>query len=139
MTEGVESVSSAVPSVSVVIAAYNASRTLPQTLKSLRAQTLREFDAVIVDDGSTDETAAIAASTGDDRIKVVTQRNAGVSAARNRGAAETRGEFLSFLDADDLWTPDKLASQLAALRASPDAGLVYSGTRSIDSEGEPLP
>ena len=127
------------PVVSVVIAAYNARRTLAETLDSLLAQTFKDFEAIVVDDGSTDDTAALAASTGDHRVRVVRQANAGVSAARNRGAVDARGEFLSFLDSDDLWTPDKLAAEVAALRADPAAGLAYTWTRFIDRDGLPLP
>lgn len=126
------------PTVSVIIAAYNACRTLPETLESLLGQTLKDFEAIVVDDGSTDTTAAIGAAIGDHRVRSISQPNAGVSAARNRGAADARGEFLSFLDSDDVWMPEKLACEVAALRANPDAGLAYSWTRFIDPYGKPL-
>jgi glycosyltransferase involved in cell wall biosynthesis len=125
--------------VSVVIAAYNAGRTLGETLESVRAQTFEDLEVIIVDDGSTDATPAVAVSTGDRRVRLLSQPNAGVSAARNRGADDARGRYLAFLDADDLWTPDKLASQVAALERDKDAGLAYSWTAFIDPGGRRLP
>jgi glycosyltransferase involved in cell wall biosynthesis len=95
---------------SIVIAAFNAEDTLAQAIDSLIGQTMRDWDAIVVDDGSDDRTQAIAASAaaGDSRIRVVSQPNTGTAAARNAGAAETSGDWLLFVDADDLLYSDYL-------------------------------
>jgi len=123
------------PRVSIVVPVYNAERTLVATLRSVWAQTCGDFELLVVNDGSTDGTAALLAGQSDPRLRVISQRNAGVSASRNRGVAEARGEFVAFLDGDDLWTPDKLQAQVAALQGAPDAALVYSWTDLIDEAG----
>lgn len=104
-------------SVSVVIPAYNASPFLRETLASALAQTHRPLEVIVVDDGSTDDTAAIAESFGPP-VRVIRQPNQGESVARNRAIDEAAGEWIAFLDADDLWKPEKLAAQLAL--AEPD-------------------
>lgn len=113
--------------VSVVIPAYNASATLDETLQSVRAQTYQTLEILVVDDGSRDDTVAIAErhAAADPRIRVIQQENAGVAAARNRGWAEARADFLAFVDADDLWHATKIERQLAALKADEAAGLAY--------------
>ncbi len=111
------------PSVSVVIAAYNAGRTLRATLESALAQTHRRRQIIFVDDGSTDDTAEVLAPFRS-RIQVIRREHRGLAAARNAGVAAAEGEYLALLDADDLWTPDKLAVQLAVARRAPDAGLI---------------
>ncbi len=123
------------PRVSIVVPVYNAERTLAATLRSVWAQTCGDFELLVVNDGSTDGTAALLAGQSDPRLRVISHRNAGVSASRNRGVAEARGEFVAFLDGDDLWTPDKLQAQVAALQGAPDAALVYSWTDLIDEAG----
>lgn len=127
--------------VSVVIPAYNASATLDATLLSVRGQTHRDLEILVVDDGSTDDTAAIVErhAAADARVVLHRQANAGVAAARNRGWQAARSDLIAFVDADDLWTPGKLARQLAALDAAgPRAGLVYSWYRSIDAAGRTI-
>lgn len=126
------------PLVSVVIPAYNAASTLGETLVSARAQSHRSLDIVVVDDGSTDHTHAIAAShaAADDRVRIVQQRNAGVAAARNSGWRAARSELIAFLDADDLWAPTKIERQLHALQSAVrPVGLVYCWYVSIDGGG----
>ncbi len=114
--------------VSVVIPTYNVERYIEQTLQSVLAQSHRALEVLVVDDGSSDRTrdlvAAVAAA--DPRVRLVTQANQGVCVARNRGLADSRGEFLCFLDHDDWWAPWKLAEQLAAFDRVPDAGVVFS-------------
>lgn len=107
------------PTVSVIIPAYNAARYLAETLKSALGQTLTDIEIIVVDDGSRDNTAEVAQSFPG--VRYVHQRNAGVSAARNTGAAHAEGEFLAFLDSDDIWHPDKLRQQVEALRQHPDS------------------
>lgn len=112
------------PLFTVVIPAINAAATLPATLASLRAQTCADWEALVVDDGSTDATRDLAA-TRDPRIRVLRNPRKGPSAARNHGAAEAAGEILAFLDADDQWRPDKLA-RMAAAFADPGVDAAFA-------------
>lgn len=123
------------PVISVAIPVYNGERTIRETIASVLNQTLTDFELLIIDDGSTDSTSAIAASFTDPRIKLLSYPNAGLAASRNRGIREAKGEFISFIDTDDLWTPDKLESQYQALRENPEAVLAYSWTDCIDAAG----
>lgn len=120
------------PTVSVVVAAYDAERFLADALDSVAAQTAPPFETVVVDDGSTDRTAEVAARhpLG---VRLVRQANAGSAAARNRGVAEARGTHVAFLDADDVWLPHKLARQLAAL-ARTGARWGYADAWFVDAE-----
>lgn len=121
--------------ISVVIPAYNAEATLPETLASAVAQRGVDFEVVVVDDGSQDGTADVVSSLGAP-VRLVRQANAGVGAARNKALTAVRGEWVAFLDADDLWAPDKLQRQLEALRRSGSAGLCYTGVRLVDGAGQ---
>ncbi len=123
------------PRISVVIPAYNAAATLPETLRSVLDQTYSDLEVLVIDDGSTDGTREAADACRDPRVRVHTFANAGQAVSRNRGIALARGEFVAFLDSDDLWTPDKLADQLAALGAHPKAAVAYSLTDHIDMRG----
>ncbi len=110
------------PSVSVVLPVWNGAPVLPRALASALGQTLGDLEAIVVDDGSTDGSAAAAEDTGDSRVRVVrTPRRAGVSAARNRGIAEARADVVAFLDADDEWLPEKLERQVTLMRAAAGA------------------
>jgi glycosyltransferase involved in cell wall biosynthesis len=124
--------------VSVIIPAHNAQRFLPMTLAYARAQTYKDLEIIVVDDGSTDSTLEIAeeAAKADHRVRVVYQRNAGVAAARNRGIVEAHGDYVAPLDADDIWHPRNIALQVEALKAAgPDAALSYAWFVSIDERG----
>ena len=126
------------PLVSVVVPAFNAAATLSSTLSSIANQTYRSLDIIVVDDGSTDGTAAIARHfcLSEPRMRVITQPNGGVAAARNAGIRASKGEFVAFIDADDLWHPMKIEFQIKALLAEdPDVALVYSPFRVIDTDG----
>lgn len=126
------------PLVSVIIPAFNASGTLAQTLSSVSAQEYRNLEILIVDDGSTDETAEIAARfcAGEPRARLLRKANGGVASARNHGLAEARGDYVAPIDADDLWHPAKIARQVAAARQSAEPpGFVYCWFRDIDSAG----
>ncbi|MET0556524.1 MAG: glycosyltransferase family A protein [Vicinamibacteria bacterium] len=125
------------PSVSVVIPAYNHARYLAEAIDSALGQTQPPADVTVVDDGSTDDTPRVLdAYRGS--VRVVRQANRGVSAARNAGAALGRGDLLAFLDADDVWMPEKLAAQAALFAATPALGLVHCGVEEIDGHGRPL-
>lgn len=126
------------PRVSVVIPAYNAQRFIRETLDSVLAQTYRDFEVVVVDDGSKDRTREIVLSYGD-AVRCITQANAGPSAARNRGIREARGELIAFADSDDLWLPEKLAEQAPLFDGEGRVGLVYCRAQRIGSDGQPLP
>jgi glycosyltransferase involved in cell wall biosynthesis len=119
------------PLVSVVIPVYNGERFVAEAIRSVVRQTHRSLEYIVVDDGSTDDTANVARGI-EGPVKVTTQDNAGVSAARNRGAADARGDLLAFLDADDVWHPEKLRRQLSLLRGSPHVGLVLCDLQLVD-------
>ncbi|SLN10154.1 putative glycosyltransferase EpsJ [Roseivivax jejudonensis] len=125
------------PKTSIIVPAYNVADTIAETLDSLRAQTFTDFEIIVVDDGSTDRTVAIARSLGDPRIRIVQQPNRGLAGARNSGIAAARGEYIGFCDADDLWRPAKLAAHVTHLDANPGVGLSFSGSEMIDERGRP--
>jgi glycosyltransferase involved in cell wall biosynthesis len=114
------------PRVSIVIPAYNAGNLIRPTLQSVLASTEGDFEVIVIDDGSSDNTAE-AASGLDPRIKVISRSNAGMSATRNFGVAQGDSEFVALLDADDLWHPEKLRLQLQALSERPDFGFCFTG------------
>lgn len=119
--------------VSVIIPTYNYGRFIREAIESALGQTAAPLEVIVVDDGSTDETAEVVAEFGD-RVRYIRQENAGVGAARNRGVEESTGEFVAFLDADDYWAPTKLEKQLAKFTEDPGVGLVHCGMREFDSE-----
>lgn len=116
--------------ISVVIPAYNSARFLPRCLQSVFAQTLTPEEVIVVDDGSTDNTAKLAEQLG---AKVIICSNSGPSAARNTGIQNAGCEWIALLDADDLWAPNKLERQALCIR--PDTVLVYTGIREFDDNG----
>jgi hypothetical protein len=114
--------------VSVVVPLYNKAAYVIRTLESISAQTLGDFEAIVVDDGSTDGSGELAAKHPDRRFRVIVQSNAGPGAARNRGIAEAQGDFIAFLDADDAWLPEYLENSVASLeRCGPEVASVTSG------------
>ncbi len=126
------------PTVSVIIPAYNAERFLAATVASVLAQTFDDFELIIVNDGSSDGTGALAdalAAAHPEKIRCLHQENRGVGVARNVGAQAASGMFLGFLDADDLWLPDKLAVQTAYLRDHAECGLVFADVLTLDETG----
>lgn len=131
--------STTAPRVSVVIPAFNRERFLASAVDSVLAQTLRDWELVIVDDGSSDGTLRIAReyAANHERITAVHQPNGGVAAARNRGLAATdpRSEYVTFLDSDDLWLDNALEVLVAALDAHPTAVAAHALSRSIDESG----
>lgn len=126
------------PTISVIIPAYNAERTILETITSVQQQTFSDWEIIVINDGSTDRTLEVLQGITDDRLKVFSYENSRASGARNHGITHATGEYISFLDADDLWTADKLELQLAALQAHPEAGVAYSWTYTIDEKGKLL-
>ena len=120
------------PVFSVVIPAHNAARTLPPTLRSVLAQTRRDFEIVVVDDGSTDGTDEAVRSVPDERIAYHRQVNLGPAAARNAGIERTAGEYVCLLDSDDLWLPNYLETMGATLDGDSGAGLAYTDAWRLD-------
>jgi glycosyltransferase involved in cell wall biosynthesis len=125
------------PIVSVIIPCFNAQRTIGSTLASAAKQTVRDLEIIVVDDGSTDSSPALvaAAAATDARIRLITQANGGVSAARNTGIAAASARFIALLDSDDLWAPDHLETHVRRLEADPRLGVSFSAARFIDTDG----
>jgi glycosyltransferase involved in cell wall biosynthesis len=123
------------PLVSVVIPAFNAEATLRATLQSVLSQSYNALEILVVDDGSSDQTPGIvrAFAATDDRIRLISQANGGVARARNTGTAEARGDFVAFVDADDIWHPRKIEFQMREMMAGDERpGFVYAWSRRID-------
>ncbi len=126
------------PTVDVIIPAFNAAHYLPFALESVASQTFDDWQIVLVDDGSTDNTPEVIAPFLDrfgSKLKYIRQENRGLPAARNAALRSSTSEFLALLDADDVWLPNRLAASLKALAAHPAAGLAYGLIRVIDPEG----
>lgn len=128
--------SSNVPLISVIIPAFNSEKTIGETIESVLNQTWKNLELIVINDGSQDSTLDVINSIKDSRLKVFSYPNAGVAASRNRGISQVKGEFISFLDADDLWTTDKLESQLKALQENPQAAVAYSWSDHIDQNNQ---
>lgn len=124
------------PKVSVIIPAYNAMVFLPETINRLRQQTFTDFEAIVVNDGSSDDTEQWVLQITDPRVKLISQTNRGLAAARNTGITHAKGEYLAFLDADDLWDTTKLEKQVRCLEENPKVGLVYSWVALINEQGK---
>ena len=122
------------PQISVIIPTYNRGARLGGAIESVRAQTFQDWELLVVDDGSTDETPALVQAhvQRDARICSVRQSNAGAAAARNQGIRSARGAYLAFLDDDDRWAPQKLDTQLRFLMAHAEVGWVYSFMRLVN-------
>ncbi|NJR68854.1 MAG: glycosyltransferase family 2 protein [Synechococcales cyanobacterium CRU_2_2] len=127
---------SPLPTVSVVIPAYNAMNYLPETLDSALNQTFQDFEVVIINDGSTDPIETWVGQLNHPKVRLISQENRGLAAARNAGILAARGELIAFLDADDLWAPNKLAAQVEMFARSPGVGLVYSWVANINAQGK---
>src|SRR5689334_8831893 len=125
------------PTVSVIIPAFNQARFLAVAIDSVLQQTYRDVEIVVVDDGSTDETRDVAARFGD-RVNYVHQDNTGLPGARNRGIRESSGEFLCFLDSDDFLHPEKIQRQVELLKEDPKLAFVYCDIITTDEAGQPL-
>jgi hypothetical protein len=126
------------PQVSVVLPVWNGERYLKKSIESILAQDFSNFELIIIDDGSTDDSGRIAATFAHDkRVIIRTQENAGVVSARNLGLQVAKGEFVAFLDADDIAKPDRLSKQVAYLQANPEVAVVGSHIAHFnDEDGE---
>lgn len=125
------------PKVSVIIPAYNAITYLPETLENLLNQTYDDFEAIVINDGSTDGTFEWVSQIKDARVRSISQANQGLAGARNTGINNAKGEYIAFIDADDLWEPSKLEKQVKILDEHPQVGLVYTWVAYINEKSEP--
>lgn len=125
------------PQVSVVIPAYNQAQYLSGAIESVLAQTYQDYEIIVVNDGSTDNTAEVATRFEPD-IRYIYQKNQGLAGARNTGIRHARGQYIALLDSDDLWLPTFLEEMMALAAANPDAAVFYGGMHYIDANGSPL-
>ncbi len=123
------------PRVSIIIPVYNGAATIDRALASVFAQSFTDYEIVICDDGSTDDTSSVLARYGG-KVRVVRQANRGLPAARNAAVAASRGELLALIDHDDEWLPNKLDVAVAAMSADPEAALLYSDMIVVNEAGE---
>lgn len=126
------------PLVSVVIPTFNRSGLLRDAVRSVLDQTFRDFELIVIDDGSTDDTDIVMQGFDDSRLNYIVQPNRGRSAARNRALAMAQGQFIAFLDSDDLYLKDKLERQVAFMAAHPEVGMIYTAAICVDKDGHPL-
>ncbi|MCT8160088.1 glycosyltransferase family 2 protein [Pseudoruegeria sp. SHC-113] len=127
------------PRFSIVVPAFNAAATIAETLRSLQAQSFTDFEVVIIDDGSTDTTSAVAAPfLADSRFRYIRQANRGLAGARNSGIHAARAALIGFCDSDDLWAPSKLAAHAAHFDSDATLGLSFAGSALIDMESRPV-
>jgi glycosyltransferase involved in cell wall biosynthesis len=123
--------------VSTIVAVYNGADTVDRAIRSIFAQTFTDNEIIVVNDGSTDDTSAVLARYGD-RIRVISQPNRGLSAARNAGVRASASAYVAFLDDDDEWMPEKLARCVPVLDADPECALVYTYALKVDTQGVPM-
>lgn len=121
--------------ISVVIPLYNKEKSIASTLRTILHQTFNDYEIVIVNDGSTDNSVAEVEKVHDTRIRLINQQNAGVSAARNRGIEEAKGDLIAFLDADDEWKPEYLATQYHLFQKYPECSVFSCNYEFRDAEG----
>lgn len=126
------------PIVSIIIPTYNREELIGESIQSVLDQTFRDFELIVIDDGSTDGTNDIVRSFSDNRINYIHQKNSGRSSARNRALKIACGSYITFLDSDDLYLPDKLQTQVDFLNAHPEYGMVYTSAYCIDEKGRLL-
>ena len=125
------------PKVSVIIPNYNYAKYIAKAIESVMSQTYKNLEIIVIDDGSKDDSLEVLANFGD-KIRVVSQKNEGVSRARNHGAEISDGEYLAFLDADDAWLPEKLEKQFEKFAEDGQIGLVHCSMTLINSEDQPI-
>ncbi|GAB4383888.1 MAG: hypothetical protein Kow00121_46530 [Elainellaceae cyanobacterium] len=125
------------PKVTVILPAYNAGQYIEETIDSVLQQSYRNFELLVINDGSTDDTVALVEpyTQRDPRVQLISQPNQGVSAARNHGICQASGELVAFLDADDLWVPEKLEAHVRHLCSDSKLGMSFARIEFIDSDG----
>lgn len=130
-----------IPRISIVIPAYNVADYILPAVNSALDQSFADLEVIVVDDGSTDRTPALLAQLAearqDERLRIIRQANGGLSAARNTGIREARGDYIGFLDGDDLWRHDKAERHVALMDSDPDIGISYSASEFIEEDGRP--
>ena len=126
--------------VSIIMPIYNVASTVNESIDSALAQSFSDFELIIVDDGGPDNSyeLCVARAEQEPRIRIIRQKNKGLAGARNTGIEHARGEYLAFLDSDDLWTSDKLERHVKLLDRNPEIGLSYNGSEFIDDESNSL-
>ncbi len=124
--------------VSVIIPVFNAEAYIREAVLSVLNQTYSDYEILIINDGSTDRSLEICQQFDDSRIRIITQNNRGLAGARNTGIRNALGSYLAFLDADDLWLPDKLTQHVRHLKRDPAVGVSYSQSYLMDDDGNPL-
>lgn len=127
-----------IPSVSIIIPTYNRAHLIGAALASVLAQTFSDFEIIVVDDGSTDDTGTAVCELSDSRIIYIKQENMGRSHARNSALRLAKGRYIAFLDSDDLYLPTKIGSQVTYLDSHPDIGMIYTSAYCIDYSGNAL-
>lgn len=126
------------PQVSVIIPSYNRADMVLDAVRSVQAQTFSDWELIVVDDGSKDNTREVIGGLADERIRYIYQENKGLPGARNTGIRHARGEWIAFLDSDDAYLPQKLAAQVAVMQARPELGLLAAGFIETDRDLRPL-
>ena len=124
--------------VSIIIPLYNTERYVQLALESALAQTYKNIEVIVIDDGSTDDGVNICRRIRDERIRIIQQENRGLSGARNTGIRHAKGEFVAFLDADDLWLPEKVEKHIDHLEKFPEIGVSFSYSKFINEYDQPL-
>lgn len=124
--------------VSVIVPTYNVERYIAATVKSVLAQSYSQFELLIIDDESPDRSVEIVQQFQDPRIKIIHQKNRGLAGARNTGIRHAQGDYLAFLDSDDLWLPEKLEQHVQHLEQNPQVGVSFSRSAFMDGDGLPL-
>ena len=124
------------PEVSVILPVYNCENYIVETVESVLKQTFKDFELILINDGSTDNSMLRVLKFTDPRIKIVNQKNRGAASARNFGIRTSAGAFIGFIDGDDLWLPDKIEKQLKCFEKNRDSGVVYTQRLNIDQDGQ---
>ena len=123
------------PRVSVVMPVYNVQKYVAQAIQSVLEQTYQDFELLIIDDQSPDDSVSVCQQFQDQRIHIIHQQNLGLAGARNTGIQHAKGEYIAFLDADDYWAPEKLEQHIAHLRHHPSIGVSYCPSAFVDDHG----
>lgn len=126
------------PNVSIIIPMYNAEKYIKEAIDSVLKQTYKDFEIIVIDDGSTDNTKSKLLDYGS-QIKYIYQENAGPAVARNRGIKEAKGEYIAFLDADDIWMPEKLERQIRKLKNNSEFGVIHTDRLRLEPDGSVKP